>query len=239
MSRWAVHQTIRSDLVRTWSGPALTEPGGSYAEEDLYVRRPGAAVNPSGFHKRLADFLGWELPRVPTFEGSEVPLYLEYLFPLFMVEQKHGWAGILTQMPSYLRVREGSRRAVEFLLELDAHNVALTRRRLEQQVIELRRDWTDGVNRFKADAGRVGATFEAVPDQPIASWPPAVAPRVSVTNGENWLPLKEALATTRATLSATRDKEIPATGQVADEVTRQLREYESQLNSVLAAGGTY
>ena len=222
--------------MRTWRGPALTEEGGSYPEEDLYVRRPGAAVNPSGFHTRLADFLGWELPRVPTFDGSEVPLYLEYLFPLFMVEQKHGWAGILTQMPSYLRVRDGARRAIEFLLELDAHNVAITRRRLEQQAAELRRRWSDALSRFQTEAGRLGATLEAIPDQPVATWPPAVAPRVSVADGKGWRSLKETLTSTRAALAAARAEDVPTSGQVADELTVQLREFEHQLSSVLTAG---
>ncbi len=237
MSRWAVHQNIKPDLVRTWRGPALSEQGGSYLEEDLYVRRPGAAVNPGGFHTQLADFLGWDLPRVPTFDGAEVPLYLEYLFPLFMVEQKHGWAGILTQMPSYLRVRDGARRAVEFLLDLDAHDVAITRRRLEQQVAELRRRWSDAITRFKADAGRLGATLEAVPDQPVASWPLAIAPTVSVSDGNVWQSLREAVASTRAALADARDDDIPTSGQVADELTQRLKGYEQQLNAVMTAGG--
>ena len=54
----------------------------------------------SGFHHMLADFLGWGGPMLARDEGTEVPLYLEMVFPLY-VEQKRGWGAIQATMPSY------------------------------------------------------------------------------------------------------------------------------------------
>jgi|SRR5580692_748686 hypothetical protein len=61
------------------------------AKNDYFVRVEGAAQRPLGFHNSLSSFLGWQLPTVSRFDGSDVPLYLECIFPLFIVEQKHGW----------------------------------------------------------------------------------------------------------------------------------------------------
>ena len=35
--------------------------------------------------------MGLQLPLVTRFNGSEVPLYLEAIFPMLFVEQKRGW----------------------------------------------------------------------------------------------------------------------------------------------------
>jgi len=37
----------------------------------------GSAVSQKGFHHWLADFIGWHLPSVVTFDGKETKLYLE------------------------------------------------------------------------------------------------------------------------------------------------------------------
>ena len=53
---------------------------------------PGAAQREAGFHRYLAEFMGWQLPRARRFDGSETMLYLETVFPLLYIEQKAGWS---------------------------------------------------------------------------------------------------------------------------------------------------
>jgi hypothetical protein len=50
--------------------------------EDFLVGRPGIARLERGFHRFLADFLGWSLPDVPTYDERFVPLYLQVIFGL-------------------------------------------------------------------------------------------------------------------------------------------------------------
>ena len=83
---------------------------------DYFVRAAGQRSKDSGFHRLLADFMGWELPIVPAFNNKEVPLYLEILFPFLAIEQKAGWSGILPRIPTYLQVRDPLQRGVEFFL---------------------------------------------------------------------------------------------------------------------------
>lgn len=81
-------------LVTVSNGPTLTEPTGRYETRDYFVLDPGLAQREAGFHRMLADFIGWQLPVVRRFDGSETRLYLETIFPLLYVEQKAGWSSM-------------------------------------------------------------------------------------------------------------------------------------------------
>lgn len=96
-------------LVSTWEGARLTNPTTSFPKRDYYVRDAGSAQNEAGFLHKLAEFVGWQLPTVRRFNGSECPLYLEAICPLFIVEQKHGWSGIQANLPTYFAIREMAR----------------------------------------------------------------------------------------------------------------------------------
>jgi hypothetical protein len=128
-------------LVATWTEAAITAEASDDARRDYFVRRGGAAVDDAGFHKLLADFLGWELPIVPAFNNKEVPLYLEILFPFLAIEQKTGWSGILPRIPTYLQVRDPLQRGVEFFLGLELVQRARDLQRLIDREADLRRQY--------------------------------------------------------------------------------------------------
>ncbi|MCV7165749.1 hypothetical protein, partial [Mycobacterium stomatepiae] len=92
---------MNTKLINVAMGPAITEPN-AYESRDFFVRRAGGAQREAGFHHFLADFIGWKLPNVTRMDGSEIPLYMETLFPYFYVEQKHGWSGVQARIPTYL-----------------------------------------------------------------------------------------------------------------------------------------
>lgn len=81
-------------LIQTSDTPRLSSDAKSGNQRDFYVHDSGAAQREDGFHKFLADFMGWKLPAVPRFDGTEGPLYLEAIFPMLFVEQKRGWSAI-------------------------------------------------------------------------------------------------------------------------------------------------
>jgi len=87
-------------LVATWPRAAITEEAPESARKDYFVRRAQATVGEAGFHRLLTDFMGWTLPIVPAFNGKEVPLYPEILFPFLAIEQKGGWSGVLPRIPT-------------------------------------------------------------------------------------------------------------------------------------------
>ena len=53
--------------MTVYEGRAITKKEGLGTARDYYVREGGAAINELGFHRRLKDFIGWELPMAPRF----------------------------------------------------------------------------------------------------------------------------------------------------------------------------
>ncbi|MGY8812674.1 MAG: AAA family ATPase [Pseudomonadales bacterium] len=80
----------------------------------------GSAKSERGFHHWLAEFIGWTLPDVVTFEGKETKLYLECIFPLFFIEQKRGWSEIQANIPTNYGIRNVKKNAAEFCLGFDS-----------------------------------------------------------------------------------------------------------------------
>jgi hypothetical protein len=109
-------------LISVFRGPLLTQPGENYRQQDYFVGDPGAAQREAGFHRMLADYIGWQLPAVRRYDGTETILYLETIFPLLYVEQKAGWSSIPAAFPTYFQIRDVGRRAVEFVLALERMN---------------------------------------------------------------------------------------------------------------------
>ena len=71
-------------LISVFYGPMLTKPAGHYSQRDFFALDRGAAQREAGFHRMLAEFIGWQLPKVRRFDGGETTLYLETIFPLLL-----------------------------------------------------------------------------------------------------------------------------------------------------------
>jgi hypothetical protein len=145
-----VHRPVKSHLdnrlISVDFGPTLTDDNTNAPRRNFFVIDPGAALREDGFHHFLEDFLGWELPIVKRYDGPDGKLYLETVFPLFWVEQKAGWSTIPAAIPTYLRIREVHKRAVEFIMDLDVYRIELRRQQIFDQLAANAREW-----RFRSD----------------------------------------------------------------------------------------
>ncbi|MFG2684518.1 hypothetical protein ACGFWG_00185 [Streptomyces sp. NPDC048405] len=180
-----------TSLIRTRNGPALSDPGGTYLQRDFFVRRPGAAQRDAGFHHELANFLGWELPRVTKTDGTEGPLYLECLFPYFFVEQKHGWSGVQARIPTYLGIQDVSKRSAEFILSMDAMDMVLETQRAESAIALLEADWKMVERNISDLASRAGVLVKGLPKKPTTGWARDNLVSLEVDSGSGWIALDE------------------------------------------------
>ncbi|MEJ7602009.1 MAG: hypothetical protein WKG01_29200 [Kofleriaceae bacterium] len=227
-------RTVKSDsvnnkLIRTWYGRKLSDPNGAYRQLDRFVRIEGAAQRSDGFHFALSKFLGWELPAVTRHQASPCPLYLECIFPLLMIEQKHGWSGIQSRMPTHFGIREPQKRALEFLLDLRQFKVEMERQKLEQRVAETKIEWTNVANEYGAVARRVGGLVRDLPRQPVADWPPAAPPQILISRDSELVSLEPVLADARRELKKLEEEEIPRVEQVSAELAESLASAESDV----------
>lgn len=235
VQRWAKSESHQINLIRTWEGPALSEPGGGWIERDTYTRRRGSAQRSAGFHNRLERFLGWTLPRFAGTDGGEAQLYLEQLFPLFFVEQKRGWSGIQAQMPPYPGIPDVRSRALEFVLGLEVYERVIRRRSLEEQLRTVAAQWARTVNDFKGRLRETGVVLQGVPDAPEVSWPPEVAPALLVAGDRNWRPLPDVVDELETRLANLDARAVPTAEQAATATEQRLGESERELARVSAA----
>ena len=233
VQRWAKSESYDRHLIRTWNGPALTDPSGAWQQRDTFVRLAGSATREAGFHRYLEQFLGWSLPRVARTDGAEVPLYLEQVFPLFFVEQKRGWSGIQAQMPAYAGIPEARSRAPQFVLALDVYERARRRRQLRQELDVLAAEWLARVNTFNDRIRGSGTSVQGLPDTPQITWPPEVPATLLVAASDaNWVPVSAELRELRKRLRAMEADEIPTAEQAARQTSERLQQAERDLAAI-------
>src|SRR4051812_2660268 len=196
-------------LISVLSGAALTRPEGQYTQRDFFVRDPGAAQREAGFHRFLAEFIGWDLPTVSRFDGSETQLYLETIFPLFYVEQKAGWSAMPAAFPTYFQIRDVGRRAVEFLMGLQTHEFDLKRQKLELDLAAVRSAWSVKRDELRATASLVGARVEGIPTAPTAVIADLSRAFLAIAANDTWVPLDDYASTLRSQADQLRQDELP------------------------------
>jgi hypothetical protein len=219
-------------LISVWEGPVLSMQAKGLQRRDYFVRTQGGAAREAGFHNRLAAFIGWELPQVPTFSGKTVPLYMEAVMPLMFVEQKKGWGGTHPRFPGQFAIREVGRRAVEFLLSMDVYRLEVNRELTRERASEVKTQWKEAVARAEGLASSLSGAIREVPREPVAEWPPAVLPFPTISVTSQWLPADEARRTAENELNELEGKLIPQVNQVVSATEEELSQEEERLGTI-------
>ncbi|MBD2234403.1 AAA family ATPase [Phormidium tenue] len=210
-------------LVTVWDGPILSQSNTNCISSDYIVREPGGASRERGFHYFLANFIEWKLPTVPTFEEGEVLLYMETIFPLIFVEQKHGWSNLRNRFPTYFRIKDVSRRVFEFLFDLDAQEIASRKIFLKQQAAELKTQWALKIDLCNRLSRSIDATISGLPTQPVSIWPPNVFPHILMPSGDDWINSRSYILELEEDLRGLENIDIPNTEEVSNAAQEELQ----------------
>ena len=141
LQRFAKRVSGDHRLIRVWEGPQLTDPDPERPFDELLARVAGSGTRELGIGPYLSQFLGWNLPQILMPSGAEVPLYAELIFPLFYVEQRRGWGGIQSSMPSTYGIPDVRKRAIEFVLSLKLYEQEQRAAALRQLIAQRRAEW--------------------------------------------------------------------------------------------------
>jgi hypothetical protein len=217
-------------LMTVYEGRAVTQHQGLETAKDYFVREPQATTSDRGFHRRLTDFLGWELPMAPRFNDVDCPLYLETIFPLIYVEQKLAWGRIPARYPTWFGIRDLGRRTVEFLLGLDAYATAIERRAVQDEIDRIRREWLNTASQAQKVASTVAGAVRGIPREPVSAWPAEVPPTISVMHRSEWVLLSAHLDGLRQRLSELKAAVIPSAQVAEPRLRTELSEAEEQLS---------
>lgn len=234
-----VHRPVKSKLdnrlINVDFGGTLTDDAAHVASKKFFVSDPGAAIREDGFHYFLEQFLGWELPTVKRYDAPDGKLYLETIFPLFWVEQKVGWSSIPAAIPTYLRIREVQKRAVEFLMDLDVPRLELRRQQVIEDLAANARDWRLRSDEIERIVRRGGGKVEG-----LSPKPPAIALdldrlRLFVANSEKWESLNDLLVRFRTHAANLQATPVPEVGATADSLHAQLEELTRRAETLNSA----
>lgn len=118
--RTSKKENFDSRLVRVYDGNLEDTINEKCNFEDMYVHFPGGATNKRGYHKFLEDFMGFNLPKVPSYNDEDCKLYLQVLFSAIFIEQKKGWSDLFSLLITYFKIREPKKRVVEYLIGLES-----------------------------------------------------------------------------------------------------------------------
>jgi predicted nucleic acid-binding Zn-ribbon protein len=237
LQRSVIDTAINAHLVSVWDGPLLTQSGDDFRRTDYFVRRPGSAQHELGFHTFLADFIGWDLPSVQHFDGSESLLYMETLFPLFTVEQKNGWAGVRPRIPSYYGIQDVGRRAVEFLLELTSIGRADMRAKIKEQDRQVKTEWSANIAKLEIGAQSKGGQFVGLPSGPT-SWSLTTHPQIRFVVDDELVPLAEMLLRTGQQLDQLEEDNPEATNRPT-QFTEQLLRQQNALAEIIGRAASF
>src|SRR3546814_18224971 len=111
------------------------------------------------------------MPVVRKYDSPEGKLPLETVFPLFWVEQKTGWSAIPAAIPTYLRVREVHKRAIEFIMDLDVHKLELERQRLKELIDANEHNWQSVGEEMTLQARSEGGALAGLTTPPTTHAP--------------------------------------------------------------------
>lgn len=195
---------------------------------DYYVHTPNSATNERGFHTYLASFLHLDIPIVSGSDGNERKLYLQVIFSAMFIEQKHGWASILSGMPVF-GIRESKKRVIEFLLNLDTLRTERERSQLKDIKAQLENEWEKLILTARQQCTYDGCTLLNLPAKP----------RILTANDRSRITVltPENAEITEAILQLqTEYKEItalkPRVVDNFDELNTEFNEVQAQINKL-------
>lgn len=217
-----VKATTDTRLITVDFGAALSGDSAVLGRQNFFVLDPGAAQREDGFHHFLEGFLGWRLPQVRRYDAPETKLYLETVFPLFWVEQKFGWTAIPAAIPTYMRIREVHKRAVEFIMDLDVYKFEVQRERLAERLAANSKEWSVVRQELERFVARGGGRVVALPENPVADSAVLSKAHVQLAEGKEWAPLSSVISRLRVSIADLASRAVPAVEEQSEEVAQKL-----------------
>lgn len=168
--RRAIRDSARhSKLVEVFEGANLTAGAALDSPLPTYLFDPGSAQREGGFFLFLEEFMGYQLPLVPTTSGGMAKLYLQTIFAALAVEQKRGWTDYIANAP-FFGIRDTRIRVTEFLLGLSVFERQAQRARLDAESLAIDSDWRKAYDTLRQAATTNGVVVEGLPSTATAAF---------------------------------------------------------------------
>lgn len=170
--RRTIRDSVRqSKLLEVFEGAHLTEGTELGTPRPTYLFDPGSAQKQEGYFQFLEEFMGYQLPQVPTTNGGMAKLYLQTIFAALAVEQKRGWTDYIANIP-FFGIRDARIRVTEFLLGLGVFERQAKRAALDADSIAIDSDWRKAYDTLRQAAASNGIVIEGLSATPVSMFDP-------------------------------------------------------------------
>lgn len=183
-------------LVEVFEGAHLTSGSELGTPRPTFLFDPGSAQKQEGFFQFLEEFMGYQLPQVPTTSGSMTKLYLQTIFAAFAVEQKRGWTDYVANVP-FFGIRDTRIRVTEFLLGLSVFERQAKLAKLDAEAVVIDSDWRMAYDTLRQAATANGVLIEGLSAKPISTFDSATILLVK-SDGETMTSLADQVNLLRA-----------------------------------------
>jgi len=232
IKRFITSESKKAGLVEVFLGGLLSNPQAQFDYKPMYVHDPNSAKdnNAFGFHPFLERLIGWNLPEVLYKDGQYRKLYLQNIFPAFVIEQKAGWTDFLASIP-YYSLNDKETRAVEFLLKFDSAERKRKKASIRQEKNIVESEWLNLYNKIKSFANTIGSEVKGVDEKPsISLFPTSIY--LTYTNNEKTFVLSEYVNELKKEYDEISNVEIPTIGEVAVEKEAEIRLLTDKLGTL-------
>lgn len=220
-------------LISVTLGGRLSERNGTFGvEEYFFVRDSGAAQRERGFHNFLAKFLNLSLPIVETYDGNEVLLYLECIFPSFFIEQRRGWSNIQATIPSRFRIKNVAKTVTEYILNLDVNRNQKIRKDIEKRKDEVKAKWLRIYDTLQVYASEAGGILNGFSKTPVSSLEQITNARIFFIENNRHISLSDWIFEARNKINSLKEY-FTTTNNGLNETSESLKEELKELESSL------
>lgn len=168
--RRAIRDSARNTkLVEVFECAHLTSDTTLESPRPTYLFDPGSAQKEEGFFLFLEEFMGYELPQVPTTNGGMTKLYVQTIFAALAVEQKRGWTDYIANAP-FFGIRDTRIRVTEFLLGLSVFERQAHRATLDAESLAIDSDWRKAFDTLRQATSANRVVVESLSPTPTATF---------------------------------------------------------------------
>lgn len=231
VKRYIASESKNPGLVEVYKGKLLTERS-QYDYVSMYVHDKGAADsdNVFGFHSFLENLVGWNLPTVQYKDGVQRKLYLQNIFPSFVIEQKAGWTDFLATIP-YYSLLDKETRALEFLLNLDSWKIQQAKSQIKQEKNEIINTWKNLFLELKAISHQIACEIKGIDVNPSIIDSVNSIFLIYPTEDKN-IPLSEYIELLDEEFQSISEIELPNIGDQAKESEEKINTLNERLSSL-------
>ena len=124
--------------------------------------------------------------------------------------------------PNYLQIRDVGRRAIEFLMGLDTHELELRRQQLDMDLAASNSAWSSKRAEILSVAALANARVQGISTAPIISVADIEAAFLQAPAGDEWRPLDEIMSALRGRVAELRKAEVPDVEDMSDAAAEEL-----------------